>query len=136
VTRKNPPTEPDDTDPERKERVIHTRVPKSLEDELRRRAEDLGISVSNLVRNVLGHTFGLVGDVVADSQAVARAARGSRPTRRREVIAWQAISVAKDMACPRCRTTIGKGTGAMVALLADGSAGAIECTRCAEGEDR
>lgn len=60
---------------ERKERVIHTRVPESLEAELRQKAEDLGISVSNLVRNVLGHAFGLVGDVVADSHAIARAAR-------------------------------------------------------------
>src|ERR1041384_8218889 len=67
-------------EPERKERVIHTRVPESLEAELRQRAQDLGISVSNLVRNVLGHAFGLVGDVVADGHAIARAARGgTRP---------------------------------------------------------
>lgn len=66
----------DDDEPEKKERVIHTRVPESLEAQLRKRAEDLGISVSNLVRNVLGHAFGLVGGVVADSHAIARAARG------------------------------------------------------------
>src|SRR5262252_4462948 len=71
VTRKRP----DPEEEELKERVIHTRVPESLEAELRRRAQDLGISVSNLVRNVLGHAFGLVGDVVADSQAIARAVR-------------------------------------------------------------
>lgn len=70
----------DDAD-EKKERVIHTRVPESLEAELRQKAQDLGISVSNLVRNVLGHAFGLVGDVVADSHAIARAARGARPDR-------------------------------------------------------
>ena len=61
----------------KKERVIHTRVPESLEAQLRERAQELGISVSNLVRNVLGHAFGLVGDVVADSHAIARAARGT-----------------------------------------------------------
>src|SRR3954469_12905808 len=78
VTRKSsPPPAPDEPDePELKERVIHTRVPESLEAELRERAEKLGISVSNLVRNVLGHAFGLVGDVVADSHAIAGAARG------------------------------------------------------------
>lgn len=79
VTRKRAPTEPpEDEEPEaeKKERVIHTRVPESLEAELRERSKHLGISVSNLVRNVLGHAFGLVGDVVADSQAIARAARG------------------------------------------------------------
>jgi len=78
VTRKRPPTE-DRDEPEKKERVIHTRVPESLEAELRQKAQGLGISVSNLVRNVLGHAFGLVGDVVADSHAIARAARGDPP---------------------------------------------------------
>ena len=76
VTRKRPPRRRPDED--EKERVIHTRVPESLEAELRKRAQELGISVSNLVRNVLGHAFGLVGDVVADSHAIARAARGER----------------------------------------------------------
>ena len=79
MTRKPPPPE----EPEKKERVIHTRVPESLEAELRERAQDLGICVSNLVRNVLGHAFGLVGDVVADSHAIARAARGENAARRR-----------------------------------------------------
>jgi hypothetical protein len=76
VIRKPPADEP--PEPEKKERVIHTRVPESLEAELRQKAQDLGISVSNLVRNVLGHAFGLVGDVVADSHAIARAARAVR----------------------------------------------------------
>ena len=76
VIRKPPTDEP--PEPEKKERVIHTRVPESLEAQLRQKAQDLGISVSNLVRNVLGHAFGLVGDVVADSQAIARAARAVR----------------------------------------------------------
>ena len=77
VTRKRAPTE-DPDEPEKKERVIHTRVPESLEAELRQKAQELGISVSNLVRNVLGHAFGLVGDVVADGHAIARAARGDK----------------------------------------------------------
>ena len=45
MTRKPPP--PDD--PEKKERVIHTRVPESLEAHLRERAQELGMSVSNVV---------------------------------------------------------------------------------------
>jgi hypothetical protein len=81
VTRKRPPTEPPD-EAEKEERVIHTRVPESLEAELRKRSQELGMSVSNLVRNVLGHAFGLVGDVVADSHAIARAARGNKAMRR------------------------------------------------------
>src|ERR1700712_3725789 len=127
VTRKRPPTD----EPENKDRVIHTRVPESLEAELRERAQALGMSVSNLVRNVLGHAFGLVGDVVADSHAIARAARGApippvsapvaQPVARRaagpavpdlsalsalseldDVLAWQAIVLGKNAVCLRC----------------------------------
>lgn len=63
-------------DNERKERVIHMRVEPSLDSELKERAGRLGVSVSNLVRNVLQHAFGLAGDVIKDSATVARSARG------------------------------------------------------------
>lgn len=112
--------------------MIHTRVPESLEAELRRRAQDLGISVSNLVRNVLGHAFGLVGDVVADSHAIARAARGGAQGKRREIVAWQDLVVAKDTACAKCRTALAKGARAAIPLHDDGTTGAIECASCAK----
>src|SRR3954468_15921706 len=115
VTRKRPP--PDE--PENKDRVIHTRVPESLEAELRERAQSLGMSVSNLVRNVLGHAFGLVGDVVADSHAVARAAKGGRPkpvttdaAPLDDVLAWQAIVLGKNAVCVRCNAILARGTDA------------------------
>lgn len=114
---------------ERKERVIHTRVPESLENQLRQRAQDLGISVSNLVRNVLGHTFGLVGDVVADSHAIAKAARGgdrrpaaapqsppSAPTSIDDVLGWQPIVLGKNAVCARCNAILPKGKDAAVGV--------------------
>ena len=142
VTRKRPPTEPPDEDPgaEKKERVIHTRVPERLDAQLRKRAEDLGISVSNLVRNVLGHAFGLVGDVVADSHAIARAARGDaakappappvppvppvpsapsmppQPASFDDVLGWQPIVLGKNAVCVRCNAILPRGTDAAVGL--------------------
>ena len=130
VTRKRPPIE----EPELKERVIHTRVPESLEAELRRRAQDLGISVSNLVRNVLGHAFGLVGDVVADSHAIARAAKGERMIARDEVVAWQAIVLAKNAVCARCNAVLAKGASAGRGVTEDGAPGPIVCAPCMEGD--
>ena len=114
VTRKRPPTD----EPENKDRVIHTRVPESLEAELRERAQALGMSVSNLVRNVLGHAFGLVGDVVADSHAIARAAKGeakpaaeaAAPIAVTDVLAWQAIVLGKNAVCARCNEILPKGS--------------------------
>src|SRR5213075_720009 len=131
VTRRRKPEEPDDDDDvEKKERVIHTRVPESLETELRERAQDLGISVSNLVRNVLGHAFGLVGDVVADSHAIARAARGGDKKTNRapaspaatpavaieDVLGWQPIVLGKNAVCARCNALLPRGQDAAVGV--------------------
>ena len=121
--------------------MIHTRVPESLEAELRNRASDLGMSVSNLVRNVLGHAFGLVGDVAADAQAVAKAARGERvdaPVNeaeasdwRVEVVAWQPIVLAKNAVCTRCNDLLPRGRDAAIAVV-DRGPRAIICSRCLE----
>ena len=134
VTRKKTPTEPPDDsgEAEKKERVIHTRVPESLETELRKRAQDLGISVSNLVRNVIGHAFGLVGDVAADSQAIARAARGetrkaATPNEPAEVIGWQELVLAKNAVCTRCNDILPRGHKAAIAIGGDRQ---IVCPKC------
>jgi hypothetical protein len=137
VTRKRLPTDPPEpSESERKERVIHTRVPESLEAELRKRAQDLGISVSNLVRNVLGHAFGLVGDVVADSHAIARAARGEKSgASTDDVIGWQAITLAKNAVCSQCNTILAKGKPASIGMTERGAVGPILCLTCTEGQD-
>ena len=128
VTRKRAPTDPPDDEPEAKDRVIHTRVPERLETELRERAQELGVSVSNLVRNVLGHAFGLVGDVVADSHAIARAARGGdrKPARAatpppaaasiEDVLGWQPIVLGKNAVCERCNGLLPKGKQAAIGV--------------------
>lgn len=138
-----PPREVDD-EAERKERVIHTRVPESLEAELRKRAQELGVSVSNLVRNVLGHAFGLVGDVVADSHAIARAARGERneapkpgpaaeaPPDPDDVLAWQPIVLGKNAVCSRCNDLLPRGRDAAIGVAEHGGGRVIVCTTCLE----
>jgi hypothetical protein len=129
VTRKRPPA---DDESENKDRVIHTRVPESLEAELRERAQTLGMSVSNLVRNVLGHAFGLVGDVVADSHAIARAAKGEKPAAIDDVIGWQAIVLGKNAVCARCNELLPKGRDAAIGLAESGGGRVIICTNCLE----
>ncbi len=124
MIRKREPAPPPDDEPEKKERVIHTRVPESLETELRERAQELGMSVSNLVRNVLGHAFGLVGDVVADSHAIARAARGARtpaapaasPGSIADVIGWQSIQLGRNALCARCNALLPRGQDAAIGV--------------------
>lgn len=62
-------TKPKDDDADRKERVLHTRVPAVLEDELKRLATTLRVPVSNVVRAVLE-------DAVTAADKVGRRAEG------------------------------------------------------------
>ncbi|MFT7582130.1 MAG: hypothetical protein ACI9MR_003812 [Myxococcota bacterium] len=122
----------------KKERVLHTRVPESLDSELRRRAERLGVSVSNLVRNVLNHAFGLVEDVITDSANVRRSVVGETPTRDAAghlietpaptppeslddstldtILAWQRAVVQRQTPCARCGREISQGETAALAV--------------------
>jgi hypothetical protein len=121
VTRKKTDADEDD-EPEKKERVIHTRVPESLEAHLRERAQELGMSVSNLVRNVIGHAFGLAGDVAADSHAIAKAARGEKAKAPApastmtidDVIGWQSVVLTKNAVCAKCNAILPKGKDAAI----------------------
>ena len=121
--------------------MLHTRVPESLEAHLRERAQELGMSVSNLVRNVLGHAFGLVGDVVADSHAIARAARGDRNDKPAavdpaDVIGWQPLTLAKNAVCAQCNAILAKGKPAAIGMTERGAVGPIVCATCTEGDVR
>jgi hypothetical protein len=120
----------EDTDAdERKERVLHTRVPESLDRQLKRRARSLGMSVSTVVRHVLLNTFGLVEDIVTDSTNVALAVSGQEtipsPERKRrptpmatpgEVLAWQEAVLNLNAVCGECNAILPRGTRAAVGM--------------------
>ena len=139
VTRRRP-SEPDPTkDDDKKERVLHTRVPERLEAELKERAADLGVSVSNLVRNVLTHAFGLVGDIVADGAQVARSASGERRRtesaavpRAADVLGWQPMILGKNAVCAACNDVLLRGADGAVAITDSAGPRPIVCPRCLE----
>jgi hypothetical protein len=110
---KRPP--PDDTD-EPKDRVLHTRVPESLEDAIKVKARRLRIPVSNLVRNVLEQTFQLVEDVVGDGFEIADAARRGAERLREAanrpgdaIYGWQEVVLNRDERCRDCATELDRG---------------------------
>lgn len=131
---------------EKKERVIHTRVPESLDDEIRRRATDLGLSVSNLVRNILQHTVGLVEDIVHDSAEIARTARDTKaalhggpaeakrdtptPERPVNVVGWHLAILNVNAVCDTCNAILPKGSRAGVGILAEGGPIPFRCQNC------
>lgn len=127
---------------EKKEKVIHTRVPESLDSELKARARSLGISVSNLVRNVLGNTFGLVEGIVVDSTTIARAASGepvevapgsgsaeanAKPNR---VLGWQDSVLNVNAVCEHCNALLPKGSRAAIAVNERPGPKSIICGNC------
>ena len=113
-----------------KDRVLQARIPEQLDEELRDRAEQLGLSVSTIVRNVLLHTFDLVEGVVIDSSQIARALTGrDAPSPDSDVdtnvIGWQEVILNKNGVCEACnailpvgqRATIGVPTGPRATLM-------------------
>jgi hypothetical protein len=120
-------------DKERHERVIHTRVPETLEAELKERAGQMGISVSNLVRNVLANALGLVNDVVADTEQLVRSALKGGAPRDAAVIGWQPIVLEKNAICDKCNAILARGSDASIAIH-DGPVATREvmCPKCLE----
>jgi hypothetical protein len=123
---------------ERKERVIHTRVPESLDDEIKQRATDLGLSVSNLVRNILQNTFGLVEGIVQDSADIARSARGTATRGRRAaerepaVLGWHLALLNVNAVCDTCNAILARGTRAGIGVVDGGGPIPIRCQSCLE----
>lgn len=131
----------DDTpdDPPRKERVLHTRVPEVLEQELKRLAESLRVPVSNVVRTILE-------DAVDAMDAAGSAAEGQirgvadrlREQRARlrhaavepvapspapppgpplaGIVGFQPLLLARDGACSVCGTPLAAGSQAWLGV--------------------
>lgn len=128
----------EDKGDDRKAKVLHARIPEALEEELKKRAGSLGISVSNLVRNVLANTFGLVEGVVADAAEVARRARGeaAEPDEARtpRVLGWQEVVLNVNAVCVRCNALLPKGSAAAFGVTDDHGPRVIVCPVCMKEE--
>lgn len=129
---------------ERKERVLHTRVPQSLERQLKQRAQSLGMSVSTVVRHVLLNTFGLVEDIVTDTTNVALSIAGVPPTpslrtlrdaapESSDVLAWQEVVLHRNAVCDRCNEVLRCGARAAIAVREVPGPRPILCRRCFAG---
>jgi hypothetical protein len=117
-----------------KDRVLQARIPEQLDEELRSRAEQLGLSVSTIVRNVLLHTFDLVEGVVTDSSQIARALTGwdatpSGPDANPTVIGWQEAILNRNGVCEQCNAILPLGQRAAIGVPT-GSHATLLCLEC------
>lgn len=113
---------------ERKERVLHTRVPAVLERELKRFADNLRIPVSNLVRTILEDAVS-VADAATESVEgrLKKAAQHLEKERERikkrmehdpleGVVAFQDVVMAVQAVCSKCSKEIARGSRAHLGI--------------------
>jgi hypothetical protein len=121
---------------EKKEKVIHTRVSEGLEQALKEKAAQLGMSMSTLVRNVLGATVELVGEAVLDGVRPGKAGRGIGRNRGAAapagpVLGYQEFTLAINALCEACNGILIRGGSAWIAVGGVGGA-SVFCKSCVD----
>lgn len=128
---------------DKKERVLHTRIPAVLEAELKSAAAALRIPVSNLVRTILEDAVDIAdraGGHVEDR--LQRAARSMRDERERirarverldplaDVVAYQKVQMAVEGRCAKCNAELHAGDDALLAIAEKPGPAVFVCTGC------
>ncbi|MDX9741341.1 MAG: hypothetical protein RBT81_09215 [Gammaproteobacteria bacterium] len=116
----------------RKEDYLGARVSRELRARVIARADELGIPVSILIRNVLEQAF---------MDEAPRASSSSRPAASTErkaddvfagVLAWERIVLNRGMNCGACAGSMAAGTVATLGIAAPGEEHVILCAKCKE----
>jgi hypothetical protein len=128
----------------RKEKMLHARIPENLDREIKRRAGNLGLSGSTVVRHVLLNTFNLVEDIVTDSTGIARsisgddaspadsgrAPRDGNDPGSNDVIGWQEAILNLNAVCDRCNAILAAGKKAAIGIRETAGPRTIICLEC------
>ena len=127
---------------QKKERVLHTRIPAVLEAELKATARALRVPVSNLVRTILEDAV-TIADRASEKveDRLARAARTVHDERGRlrkkierkpldNVVAYQPVVMAVDGECVACNRPIREGDDAGLAVTAVPGPPRFVCSGC------
>ena len=128
----------------RKEKMLHARIPEDLDREIKRRAGNLGMSVSTVVRHVLLNTFNLVEDIVADSTNLALSIGGEKtnatgsaksPSTTAQpvpnpILGWQEAILNRNAVCDHCNAILRTGSSAAIGINEKVGPPSIVCKPC------
>jgi len=128
----------------RKEKMLHARIPESLDRAIKSRAGSLGMSVSTVVRHVLLNTFNLVEGVVTDGTNLALTIAGEKPdpgvsgnsqddarsSSQDPIVGWQQAILELNAVCDRCNAILARGTRAAIAIRGRPGPSTIICETC------
>jgi len=120
----------------RKEEYLGARVPKALKDRVIKKAEEMNIPVSLLIRRVLEEAFS-DGSEKQNEWSFLKS-RQEAPVEEAEVqadkfddvIGWKNMEVNQDRSCERCREPLPKGTVAELGFSSTGTGYVIVCHQC------
>ncbi|MFQ5468748.1 MAG: hypothetical protein ACE5EH_00430 [Gammaproteobacteria bacterium] len=116
----------------RKEEYLGARVPKELRNKVIARADQLGIPVSILIRQVLEKEFyqsaASANDIVTESTETGQ--KQDEAVRFPGVIGWEDITLNKSMTCTGCQCQIKPGTVVTLGLAGPGEDHVILCSQC------
>jgi hypothetical protein len=113
---------------ERKERVLHTRVPAVLERELKRFAANLRVPVSNLVRAILEDAVNAADRATVNVENQLLSAVKQLEVERERIkkkvlsdplehaVAFQPVTLSKPAACAKCQCELPKGSAAQLVI--------------------
>jgi hypothetical protein len=118
---------------ERKERVLHARIPVALEDQIKRLAEALRVPVSNLVRNMLEDAI-VMTKRVRDQLPTGKSAASHPPAPDLSTVyAWQEITLNVATPCGRCARDLHPGDHAYLGLSDARDPRVFICPACLPG---
>ncbi|MEI8256156.1 MAG: hypothetical protein WCJ30_10845 [Deltaproteobacteria bacterium] len=134
------------TEREKKERVIHTRVPAVLEAELKRFAENLHVPVSNLIRTILEDAVAVADKATESVERELRTAASrvnnereklrrsiARPDPLEGVYGFQPLMMNVHSKCAKCSAPLEPGADAHLALSDREGPRQFVCPSCLPG---
>lgn len=109
---------------QRKEEYLGARVPKELRDQVIRRASELGMPVSILIRNILEQAVN--SRPAGDGPGPAARAVPRFPN----VLGWERMVLNKSVDCAGCGLRLNPGESITLGLAGPGEEHVVLCQRC------
>ena len=117
----------------RKEEYLGARVPKALKNRVIKKADEMNIPVSLLIRRLLEQTFA-EDNTSANFSLDAKLQSGANPAVKsnnfEDIIGWKPIEVNQDRSCERCKEPLPKGSSVFLGFTPSEVGYIIVCPQC------
>lgn len=116
----------------RKEEYLGARVPTELRNKVIRRADELGVPVSMLIRDVLMAAFGESHAGMTLSHGKITGAGSAMEPGFASVLGWENMRLNRSAVCARCGIELAAGSSVTVGISDAGGRHIVLCASCKE----